>query len=75
MSEQIVSPIEDLIYYAVCMAAKNILGYLSISPDAQTQKFLDGIDRSCYDLQEGESDFKWSMNKLDTVKKNLSKIN
>lgn len=75
MSEQIVSPIEDLIYYAVCMAAKNILGYLSISPDVQTQKFLDGIDRSCYDLQEGESDFKWSMDKLDTVKKNLSKIN
>jgi len=36
MSEQIVSPIEDLIYYAVCMAAKNILGYLSINPDART---------------------------------------
>lgn len=74
-SAEIIQPIEDLIYYAVCMAMNNILGYLAIDPNVKTQKFLDGIDGSCYGLSEGETEYKYCKDKLDSIRKNLSKVN
>lgn len=74
-SASIISPIEDLIYYAICSAMKNVLGFMSADPDAKTQKFLDGIDGSCYELAEGETECKFCKDKLDAVKRNLSKVN
>lgn len=75
ISDEIISPIENLIYYAICSAMKNILGYMAVDPNAKTQKFLDGIDGSCYELAEGETECKWCKDKLEPVKKNLSKVN
>lgn len=75
-SSEIISPIEDLIYYAICGALKNITGYMAVDPNAKTQKFLDGIDSSCYTISEGEDgECKYCKDKLDTLKKNLSKVN
>ena len=43
MSSEIVAPIENVIWYAVAMALKNLLGYMAVDPNAKTQKFLDGM--------------------------------
>lgn len=76
MSSEIVAPIENVIWYAIAMALKNILGYMAIDPNAKTQKFLDGIDYDCCSIEEDENgESKWCNDKLEPLRKTLSKVN
>lgn len=76
MSSEIVAPIENVIWYAVAMALKNILGYMAVDPNAKTQKFLDGIDYGCCAIEEDENgECKWCRDKLEPLKKSLTKVN
>lgn len=76
MSSEIVAPIENVIWYAVAMALKNLLGYMAVDPNAKTQKFLDGIDYGCCTIEEDEhGECKWCKDKLEPLKKSLAKVN
>lgn len=73
IDSSVIKPLENLLYYAIVEAAKNILSYMKFDPSAKTQKALEGIDTSCFNLNEDEScDF--SINSRDAMKKNLAKI-
>jgi len=75
MCKQIVAPLENMICYAVTMAMKNLLGYLSVDPNEKTKKFLAGVDAGCCDFEKDEAgDCIWNSEKLDSVRKNFAKV-
>ena len=73
IGKEIIQPIENLLYYAIIMAAKNIIGYMTADPSSATRKLMDNIDCSCFSLNDqGEAEF--SVDKIDSLKKNLSRL-
>lgn len=52
IGKEIIQPIENLLYYAIIMAAKNIIGYMTADPSSATQKLMDNIDCSCFSLND-----------------------
>jgi len=78
VSQEIIAPLEDLIYYGVVTALRNILGYMALDPDAKTQKFLSGIDCDSCGVNEVESEeheCKFCKDRLEPLRKSICKIN
>ncbi len=72
-NQEIISPIENLMYYIVSMALKNIMIYMSLDPSQKTQKVLSGLDCSYCDVNEGDQ-LDYSIDKHEQLKKNISKV-
>ena len=77
MCKEIVNPIEDMIYYIVDAAVKNLVGFISADPRSKAKKLLsqlDAADSSNVSESDGEGLCKWSFDKLEPLKKCISKI-
>ena len=74
-SSEIIAPLEDLIYFGVVAALKNIIGYMALDPNAKTQKFIGSLDLDACGLNEADGECKFCKDKLEPLKKNLLKVN
>lgn len=73
VDNSVIKPLENLLYYAIISAARNILGYMKFDPSPKTQKMLDAIDGSCFELTE-DGGCTFDVSSRDAIKKNLAKI-
>lgn len=72
INDEVIRPLENLLFYAILSAARNVLSYMKFDPSEKTQKLLDTLDTTCFDLSESECVF--DMSQRDVIKKTLAKL-
>ena len=74
MSNEIISPIEKVICYAVSCVANNVIAMMSVDPNPQAQKLLKSVATSLFDAKQSLDECSFDISSLQDLKKALSKL-
>lgn len=74
MSNEIISPIEKAICYAVSCAANNVIAMMTVDPSPQAQKLLKQVAVELFDAKDSLESCEFDINDLQSLKKSLSKL-
>lgn len=73
-SNEIIAPIEKLIYYALSKAASNVLAMMALDPNPKTKKLLNQIAFKMFDTCDNIDECGFDIGQLVNLKKALQKI-
>lgn len=74
VSREIISPIENIIYYAVSNAANNIMGLIALDPNPKAKKILNQVASSLFDACNTIDDCSFDINNIADLTKALQKL-
>lgn len=73
-NKDIISPIENALYYAVSSAANNVLSYATLDPSPKAKKLAQHVARDLFAVYQSIEDCVFDISKLDALKKALVKV-
>lgn len=73
-SQEIIAPIENIIYYGISKAANNIIGLMALDPNPKAQKLLKQIATTLFDVCDDIGMCGFNFDTMDDLKKALCKL-
>lgn len=74
IANEIIKPIDNMLYFAISKIANNIICLMNIDSNPQTKKILNKIAIELFTIADTIDNCEFECSKLDTIKHNISKL-